>query len=175
MTQMFSVGSDEQQDNWDELLPHVEPAYTNSIHASTGLAPNEVNKGRLPRLPLSVLHSPNIDGHQSPDRDHLAYCNLATERQQRAYGLAREHHAVTASRMSRRNYRIMDALRLSPPYPVDGWARVYNSAATIRLGAKNDTDTTVLNTKLSSTGLDRSRFSQWAKRRPPTFPTTDPS
>ena len=145
---MLSMGCNEQQDNWDALLKHIESAYNNSVNAATGLAPNEVHMGRLPRLPLSVFDPPNIGGHQSLDRDHLAYCNLATDRQQRAYRIVREHHAVTTSRLARRNTPIMDALRLSPPYTVGGWAWVYNSAAT-RQGAKKDTDSAVLKTKLS--------------------------
>ena len=49
---MLSMGSNERQDNWDELLPHFESAYNNSVNASTGLPPNEVHIDRLPRLPL---------------------------------------------------------------------------------------------------------------------------
>ena len=43
----------------------------------------------------------------------------------------------------------MDAIRLSPPYTVGGWAWVYNSAASIRQGAKKDIDTSVLKTNFS--------------------------
>ena len=131
--------------------------------------------GRLPRLPLSVFDPPNIGGHQTLDRDHLAYCNLATERQQRAYRLVREVHAVATARLARRNSPILDALRLSPPYPVGGWVWVYNSAATINQGAKKGTNATVLKPKLPSTGSDCSRVSPWVPCWPPTFPTTDPS
>ena len=133
MAQMLSMGSNERQDNWNELLPHVESSYNNSVNASTGLTPNEVHMGCLPHLLLSAFNSPNLGGHQSLDRDLLAYCNLATERQQRAYRLVREHHAVTASRLARRNNPIMDALRLSRPYTVGGRAWVYNSAGTFVL------------------------------------------
>ena len=35
--------------------------------------------------------------HQNLDRDQLAYCNLARERQQRAYELVREQHALTVA------------------------------------------------------------------------------
>ena len=146
---MLSMESNEQQDSWDELFPHVEPASNNSVNASTGLAPNEIYIGRLSRLPISVFSCPNISGYQSLDRDHLAYCNLSAERQQRAYCLVHEHHAVTAARLTRRSNPIMDALRRSPLCTMGGWAWVYNSVATIRRDAKKDTDTTVLETKLS--------------------------
>ena len=58
------MSSNEQQSCRDELHPHVKLAYDNSANASTGLAPNEIRIG-----------------HQSLDRSHLTYCNLATERQ----------------------------------------------------------------------------------------------
>ena len=130
-------------------MKNIESAYNNSVNASTGVAPNEVHMGRLLRPPRSVFDPPNIDDHQNLDHDHLAYRDLATERQQSAYRLVRELHTITASRLARRNSPIMDALHLSPPYAVGGWAWVYNSTATIRQGAKKDTDTTVLETKLS--------------------------
>ena len=56
---MISMGFNEQQDNWDALLSHIEAAYNDSVKASTGITPNEVHMGRLPRLPLSVFDPPN--------------------------------------------------------------------------------------------------------------------
>ena len=149
LAQMLSMVGNEQQNDWDVLLPHVSSAYNNSVNAATGLAPNEIHIGRLPRLPLSVLEPDNIGGHQSLERDHLTYINLATDRQQHAYSLVRELYHITTSRLQRRNAPIMAALSASPPFTVGGWAWVYNSASTIRQGAKKDTDATVLKTKLS--------------------------
>ena len=72
------------------------------MNTATGLAPNEVHIGRLPRLPLSVVDHPSVGGHQSLDRDQLNFRNLALERQRRAYALVREQHAITVSRVERR-------------------------------------------------------------------------
>ena len=44
-----------------------------------------------------------VVGHQSLARDHLAYCDLATDRQKRANDIVRAHHALTVSRVNRRN------------------------------------------------------------------------
>ena len=44
----------------------------------------------------------------------------------------------------------MDTLRRSPSFTTGGWAWIYNTAATICLCAKKDTDATILKTKLSS-------------------------
>ena len=54
MAQMLAMVVNERQDDWDLHLPHVEFTYNNSVSAATGLAPNEVHMGRLPRPPLRV-------------------------------------------------------------------------------------------------------------------------
>ena len=89
--------------------------------------------GRLPRLPLSNFERIGVFGRQSLARDHLAHCDLATDHQQRAYDIVREHHALTVSRVKRRNSALSDALRAVPKFVVGGWVWVYNTAATIRL------------------------------------------
>ena len=104
---------------------------------------------RLPLLPLTIFESAGVAGHQSLARDHTAYCDLATDRQQRAYDIVREHHALTVARLNRRNSALSEALRPVPKVAVGGWAWVYNTAATIRQGVKPDTDAKALKTKLS--------------------------
>ena len=149
LAQMLSMVGNEKQTDWDVLLPHVSAAYINSVNVATRLAPNEIHIGRLPRLPLSVFEPENIGGHQRLGRDHLVHINIATDRQQRAHSPVRELHRLTVSRLQRRNAPIMTALLASPPFSVDGWAWVHNSASTVRQGAKKGTDATVLKTKLS--------------------------
>ncbi|CAB1108088.1 unnamed protein product [Ectocarpus sp. CCAP 1310/34] len=154
MAQMLAVVVNEQQNDWDIHLPHVEFAYNNSVNQSTGLAPNEIHIGRIPRLPLSVFDRPTVGGHQSLARDQLEYCNLAVDRQRRAYELVREYNALKISRVERRNSSLLDAIHKLPQFTVGGWAWVYNTAATIRQGLQKDTDQQVLKTKfaLSWTG-----------------------
>ena len=116
MARMLAMVCNEHQNDWDAHLPHVEYAYNNSVNAATGLAPNEVHIGRLPRLPLAVFDRSHGGAHQSLDRDHLAYCDLARERQQRAYELVREQHALTVARINGRNSTLSDALLSRPRY-----------------------------------------------------------
>ena len=71
----------ERQQDWDWHLRHVKLAYNNSVSAAMGLAPNEVHTGILPRLPLTIFDITGVVGHHSLTRDHLAYCDLATDRQ----------------------------------------------------------------------------------------------
>ena len=132
-----------------EQLARVEFAYNNYVSAATGLAPNEIHMGRLPRLPLTIFERTGVAGHQSMARDHLAYCDLATDRQQRAYEIVREHHALTVARANRRNSALADALRSVPESDVGSWAWAYDTAATIRQGAKPDTNAKVLKAKSS--------------------------
>ena len=70
MAEMLAMVVNERQDDWDLRLPHVEFAYNNSVSAATGLAPNEVPAGRLPRLPLAVFERTGVTGRQSLTRDH---------------------------------------------------------------------------------------------------------
>ena len=51
--------------------------------------------------------------------------------------------------MERRNSALSDALRAILKFAVGGWVWVYNTVATIRQGAKTDTDAKVLKAKLS--------------------------
>ena len=149
MAQMLSMVVNEQQNDWDVHLPHVSFAYNNSVSAATGLAPNEVHMGRLPRLPLTVFESSNFGGHQSLDRDITAYCDLAADRQRRSYDIVREQHAITVSRLARRHSTLTDALHKTPAYAAGGWVWVYNTAATIRQGATKDAGGGVLKSKLA--------------------------
>ena len=80
-------GGQPAPNKWDEQLPHVELANNNSVSAATGLASNEVHMGTVPRLPRTMFEHTGVVGHQSLARDHLAYCDLATDRQQRAYDI----------------------------------------------------------------------------------------
>ena len=55
VVQMLATVCDEHQNDWDANLPHVKYAYIYSVSAATGLAPNVVHIGFLPRLPLTVF------------------------------------------------------------------------------------------------------------------------
>ena len=113
------------------------------VSSATGLAPIEVHMGRLPRLPMSVFELAGVAGHQSLTRDHLAYCDLATDR------LVRKHHALAVSRVNHRNSALADPLHPVPNFALGGWVCVYNSASTIRQGVKGNTDAKVLKAKLA--------------------------
>ena len=104
---------------------------------------------RLPRLPLTIFDRTSVVGRQSLARDHLAYCDMATDRQTCANDSVRAHRARIVSRVNRRNSALTDALRLAPNFAAGGWAWVYNSASTIRQGVKANTDAKVLKAKLA--------------------------
>ena len=149
MTQTLDMVVNDRQDDWDLQLPHVEFAYNNSVSAVTGVLPNEGHMGKLLRLPLTVFERTGVAGHQSLAHDYLPYCDLATDRQQRANDIVPKDHALTVSRVNRRNSAFADALRLTPTFDVRGWTWVYNSAFTIRQGVKANTDAKILKAKLA--------------------------
>ena len=60
--------------------------------------------------PSPSLIAPTVEPHQSFDCDHLAYCDFARERQQRAYELVHEQHALTVARVNGRNFTPSDVL-----------------------------------------------------------------
>ena len=95
---------------------------------------------RLPRLALTIFEHHCARGHQNLARYHLEYCDLAANRQRCAHALVREEHALTVSRVEHRNSALSDALKELPIYTIGGWVWVCNTAATIRQGAKSDTD-----------------------------------
>ena len=105
--------------------------------------------GRLPRPPLTVFECTGVTEHQSLARDHLAYCNLATDRQQSANDIVRKHHALIGSCVNLHNSDLADVLRPAPKFAVGGWAWVYNSASTIHQGVKANTDAKVFKAKLA--------------------------
>ena len=142
-------GLQRTQSDWDTHLPHVEHAYNNSNSAATGLAPNEVHIGRLPRLPLAIFDRSYGGAHHGVDRDHLAYCELARERQQRTYEFVREQHALTVARVNGRNSTLSGALLRHPKYLAGGCVWVFNTATTIRQGMRKGVDKKVFKEKLS--------------------------
>ena len=106
--------------------------------------------GRLPRLPLTIFDRSGVVGHQSLARDHLAHCDLASERQQRANDVVRKLHVSTVSRVERQNSVFSDALRQVTNFVEGYWVWLYNTASTLRQGANDSTDAKkVLKTKFA--------------------------
>ena len=150
---MLAMVGDEYQTDWDIQLPHVESASNNAVSAATGLAPTKGAWVVFPASPLPSLIFPTSPETKSLNRNQLDYIDLATDWQQSACRDVRELHAIYESRLDHRNPPLTDALRLLPPFSVNGRACIYNSAATIRQGARKGIDhPIVLKTKLSWIG-----------------------
>jgi hypothetical protein len=54
-----------QQNNWNDLLPALEHAYNNSVHATTGLAPFMMMFGQIPRNMAGILIEPSSTSVES--------------------------------------------------------------------------------------------------------------
>ena len=85
LAQMLSLVISEQQDDWDEWLPYVVQACNNSVSAATGLAPNEIHLGRMPRLSMTIIDKCVVKGRTGEKQDQLLYLDVVRERQQRAF------------------------------------------------------------------------------------------
>lgn len=107
---MFALVYNEYHNDCDVHLSHVEYAQTTSVQAPTGLAPNEVHIRRPQHLPFTLFSRLYGGAHQRFDHGQLANFDLAPERQQRAYGLVREPHALIVVRVISRNCTLSDVL-----------------------------------------------------------------
>ena len=102
-----------------ETNTNMTGIHTFSASNTPAITPLARRQASLPMKDTSdayrVPPSPSFDrsyggAHQSFDCDHLAYCDLARERQQRAYELVHGQHALTVVRVNGRNFTLSDAL-----------------------------------------------------------------
>ena len=84
---MSSLVISEQQDDWDEWLPFAVQAYNNSVSVATGLAPNDIHLGCMPRLPMTIIDECVVKGNMGEKQDQLLYLDIVRERQQCAFKL----------------------------------------------------------------------------------------
>ena len=106
------------QDDWDKILPLVEFAYNNQIHASTKETPFYVDTGRHARLPQDLL----IDPARLPTPNEAA--NEFAERMRNIVQQTRDHlrHAQDRqaeyynSRHSTREFNTGDQVLVEIPY-----------------------------------------------------------
>ena len=116
LAQMLSLVISEQQDDWDEWLSYVVQAYNNSVSAATGLAPNKIHLGRMPRLPTTKIYECVVKGHTGEKQDQLLYLDIVRGRQQRAFELVRESHLVAISKIQRSNTKLLTILHKLPNF-----------------------------------------------------------
>ena len=110
---------DENQRDWDSLLPYVMAAYRSSRHETTQYTPNFLMMGREVRAPVDLMYG------SAETEQPSSYDDYADELQRRmlcAYSLARQHLKGAAVR-SKRYYD----LRVRPQrYHVGEWVYYYN-------------------------------------------------
>ena len=152
LAQMISLVISEQQDDWDECLPHVVQAYNSSVSAATGLAPNEIHLGCMPRLPMTTIDECVVKGHTGGKQDQLLYLDIVRERQQRAFELVQESHLTAMSKIQRSNTKLLAILHKLPNFEVGNWVWIYNPQATVGLGVSEDNSHLVTKLSLNWTG-----------------------
>ncbi|CAC5372596.1 unnamed protein product [Mytilus coruscus] len=88
---MLTLYCQNNQRNFDEILPQVIMAYRSSVHASTGQTPNMMMLGRNIFLPMEAV-IPRPDGpieSASPETDK--YVNELQDAMSKSHALARKH------------------------------------------------------------------------------------
>jgi len=86
---MLSKFVQENQRNWDQLLPLLAMAYRSAIHESTGRTPSELMFGRDVRLPVDLMFGSPPVPVTAPDSTGFAW-NLR-EQANKIHQLARDH------------------------------------------------------------------------------------
>ena len=122
-------------------------AYNNSVSAATGLAPNEIHLGRMPRLPMTIIDECVVKRHTGEKQDQLLYLDIVRERQQRAFELVQESHLIDMSEIQRSNTKLLAILHKLLNFEVGNWVWIYNPQATV--GQDVSEDNSHLVTKLS--------------------------
>ena len=101
-------------------------AYNISVSAATGLAPNEIHLGRMPRSPMAVIDECVVKGHAGEKQDQLLYLDTVRERQQRAFELVQERYLIAMSKIQRSNTKLLAILHKLPDFEVGNWVWIYN-------------------------------------------------
>jgi len=110
---------DENQRDWDSLLPDVMAAYRSSRHEATQFTPNYLMMGREVRAPVDIVYGSPEAGQPSTYAD---YADELHHRMTGAYGFVRQHLHEAA----RRNKRYYD-MRVRPQcYSVGDWVYYFN-------------------------------------------------
>lgn len=89
----------ENQRNWDELLPLLSMAYRSAVHESTGCTPNELMFGREVRLPVDLMFGAPPESTASLDCTEYA-CNLRKQ-VETVHDFARNRLCIESQRQKR--------------------------------------------------------------------------
>lgn len=104
----------DHQDDWDYHLLDVQVAYSNSVNATTSLAPSQLYLWLNASLLLAGIEREKYSRYGSPARDYSTYHDLLRNHQKCTYDLVRKHHAFTTSRIARANDGSRTVLVLRP-------------------------------------------------------------
>lgn len=85
---MLSMFVNVRQNSWDLSLSHTMLPYNSSVGRATGLLPNELHIGRVPRLRVIVFERCTFDGHQPLEQGEMYHYELAPSRQRKAFNVS---------------------------------------------------------------------------------------
>jgi hypothetical protein len=83
---MLTTNMEENETDWDKMVPYVVFAYNSSQHAATKTSPFELVQGRKARLPIEVA----MGARPSEERSTIEYANEQLVQMQEGFRAARE-------------------------------------------------------------------------------------
>ena len=106
---MLKQYSDDNQGNWDLILPYCAAAYRSSVHDSTGYSPNMMMFGRETRMPIDLL----VPHPEEEGEGHLITADMYVDNLKRllrqAFEIARRNLGkATARQMENYNRKASD-------------------------------------------------------------------
>lgn len=119
LNSMIGRMTEDNQREWDSLLPYVMAAYRSTRHKTTQYSPNFLMLGRDVKAPIDIVYGTTEAESPSTYDD---YAEELQDRMQRAYVFVREH-LKTAAERTKRYYD----LRVKPrAYSVGDWVYYFN-------------------------------------------------
>ena len=124
----------------------------NSVSTATGLAPNEIHLGRMPRLIITIIEECVVKEHMGEKKDQLLHLDIVWERQQGAFEPVQESHLIAMSKIQRSNTKLFAILHKLPNFEVGNRVWIYNSQATVTQGVGEENLRLVTKLSLNWTG-----------------------
>ena len=121
---MLSMAVQQDEHEWDLLLPQVMLAYRTSVQETTGTTPFSLIFGHEPHLPEDIISGISAEVYKSPK----PYSHILVERVKRGYQLVRDHAKIKQSHekdMFDRKVMVMHTL-----YHINDLVFLYNAVVT---------------------------------------------
>ena len=119
---MLRTCVDEEQKNWDTLLPKILLGYRTSVQTTTGYSPFRLVYGREAMLPVDIMFGGSKERFSTQNR----FVNQQDEFLEKAFEMVRSHSKLEQKRQKYYYDRRVHPSCKKVKYDVGDWVRVYN-------------------------------------------------